>query len=170
MKEIYLAGGCFWGVEKYVSNIHGVVKTEVGYANGNIENPTYEIVCTGKTDFAETVKVLYNEDVLSLERLLTYFYKVIDPTIINRQGPDVGTQYRTGIYFVDEKDEEIITASLAKLQKEYDKPIVVENQKLNNYYKAELYHQKYLDKNPEGYCHIPVSAFEKVKMESKNDK
>ena len=153
-KEIYLAGGCFWGVEKFLALLDGVISTEAGYANGYTENPTYEDVCTGGTGFAETVRVVYDPALASLDFLLTQFYKIIDPTTKNCQGPDIGSQYRTGIYHTNPADAAIAAKSLNDLQREYDAPIVTECLPLENYYKAEEYHQKYLDKNPGGYCHI----------------
>lgn len=163
-KEIYLAGGCFWGTEKYFSSVNGVVETCVGYANGNTENPSYEEVCHNNTGHAETVKVVYDPQSVRLEFILKLYYDVIDPTSLNRQGEDVGTQYRTGIYYIDEKDKEIIEMSLKELQTHYDKPIVVEALPLMNFYPAEEYHQKYLDKNPTGYCHIPRAKFEQARL------
>lgn len=163
LKEIYLAGGCFWGTEKYLASIHGVVKTDVGYANGNTVSPTYEEVCHNNTGHAETVKVIYNPSQIRLEFLLSLFYDAIDPTSVNRQGGDIGTQYRSGIYCVDEEDKAIIDASIQKLQEKYDQPIAIEVLPLKNYYPAEEYHQKYLDKNPGGYCHIGRHKFEEVK-------
>lgn len=163
IKEIYLAGGCFWGTEKYFSNITGVIKTEVGYANGKTENPTYDDVCRKSTGHAETVKVVYDDSIISLPFLLNLYYNVINPTSINRQGNDIGSQYRTGIYFTENQDEAVIKESIADLQKKYTKKIVVEVKPLSNYYKAEEYHQKYLDKNPNGYCHIGIDQFEKAK-------
>lgn len=162
-KTIYLAGGCFWGTEKYLSLIPGVVNTEVGYANGKTENPTYEEVCRDNTGHAETVKVTYNAKYLSLQELLTRFFKVIDPTSVNRQGNDTGVQYRTGIYYTQSADKEEIFSALHELQTKYEKPLAVEAKILENFYPAEEYHQKYLDKNPGGYCHIPVRAFEMAK-------
>ena len=162
MKTIYLAGGCFWGTEKYLSLIPGVESTSVGYANGLTENPSYEQVCHNNTGHAETVKAEYDPARLSLAALLEMFYDVIDPTALNRQGADVGTQYRTGIYFVDEDDKETIDLSIDNLQKKYFEPVVVEVKALENYYPAEEYHQKYLDKNPGGYCHIGSAKFEKA--------
>lgn len=159
LKEIYLAGGCFWGTEKYLSLISGVVKTDVGYANGNTENPSYEEVCHNNTGHAETVRVVYDPVQIRLEYLLELFFDVIDPTSLNRQGQDVGTQYRTGIYFVDFSDEAIIISSINKLQISYNKPIVIQVLPLKNYYMAEEYHQKYLDKNIHGYCHIEQHKF-----------
>mgnify|MGYP000853974013 FL=1 len=169
-KLIYLAGGCFWGTEKYLGLINGVVKTEVGYANGNTENPSYEDVCRRNTGHAETVKVVYNPKVIDLETLLKLFYKAIDPVAINRQGYDIGTQYRTGVYYVDKEDEAVIKESLNELQKEYKEPLAVEVTELKNYYKAEEYHQKYLEKNPGGYCHIGELEFYELEKAQKNSK
>lgn len=163
LKEIYLAGGCFWGTEKYFSVVSGIVTTDVGYANGNTENPTYEEVCYNNTGHAETVRILYNPLEISLEFILNLYYEVINPISINRQGGDRGPQYRTGIYYVDDEDREIIINSIKNLQKKYDKPIAIEVLPLRNYYKAEEYHQKYLDKNPNGYCHIRKEHFDKAK-------
>ena len=164
LKEIYLAGGCFWGIDKYMSVIKGVVETESGYANGHTEDPTYREVCTGKTGHTETVKVVYDATVTGLDGLLPLFYAAIDPTAINRQGGDIGSQYRTGVYYVDSDDKEIIDSSILTLAKQYKKPIAVEVLPLKNYYPAEEYHQKYLDKNPNGYCHISKEKIEKAKV------
>ena len=163
VKEIYFAGGCFWGTEHFFKQIRGVIETEVGYANGNIENPTYEEVYTDKTGFAEVVKVRYDEKVISLEKLLVLFFKTIDPTSLNKQGNDVGTRYRVGIYYTDEKDRSIIIEKLSDLQKSYSSPIVIENEPLKNFYGGEEYHQNYLGKNPNGYCHIDLALFEFAK-------
>ena len=154
MAEIYLAGGCFWGTEAYLSAIRGVTYTEVGYANGKTKNPSYEDVCHRNTGHAETVRVEYDPDVISLEFLLELFYDSIDPTSRNRQGADIGTQYRTGIYYTNSDDLAVIERSIARLQAKYDVKIAIEVKPLENYYKAEEYHQKYLEKNPNGYCHI----------------
>ena len=156
MKEIVIAGGCFWGVEEFLSRINGVVETEVGYANGRTENPTYEQVCNLNTGFAEAVYVKYDPQVLSLEKLLEEYWGIVDPTVLNRQGPDVGSQYRTGLYFIDLDDEAALIESRNKEQEKYSKKIVTEIKPLMNYYKAEEYHQKYLKKNPGGYCHIKL--------------
>ena len=163
-KEIYLAGGCFWGLEKYLANIPGILETEVGYANGKTENPTYEEVCRANTGHAETVRVVFDEDRISLAGLLHHYYQVINPTSLNRQGNDVGSQYRTGIYYIDSEDLPVIQNSLEQLQKEYTKKLAIEAKPLSNYSKAEEYHQKYLDKNPGGYCHIPAQYFEAAKQ------
>lgn len=156
MKRIVLAGGCFWGVEEFLSRLNGVVSTEVGYANGRTENPTYEDVCYKNTYFAEACLVEYDENILSLENLLKEYWSIVDPTALNRQGPDVGSQYRTGIFYLDESDLDTILKSKEENQKNYDKKIVTEVVPLVNYYKAEEYHQKYLKKNPNGYCHIKL--------------
>ena len=162
MKTIYLAGGCFWGAEKYLALIKGVVSTSVGYANGRTENPSYEDVCHKDTGHAETVKVEYDPSELELGFLLELFYDAIDPTSLNRQGSDVGTQYRSGVYWTEKEDAQIIIDSIALLQKSCEKPVVIEVKALENYYSAEEYHQKYLDKNPAGYCHIDSAKFVKV--------
>lgn len=162
MKLIYLAGGCFWGTEKYLASIPGVIATEVGYANGKTDNPTYEDVCSGNTDHVEVVRVEFDPAIISLSFLLEVFYKSIDPLAVNRQGGDVGRQYRTGIYYIDEGDHPIIESSLEALQKDYERPIAIEHMTLKNYSPAEEYHQKYLDKNPAGYCHIPSYMFKKA--------
>ena len=157
MKEIYLAGGCFWGVDAYFQRIDGIVETESGYANGNTENPTYEEVCRMNTGFAETVKLIYDETVIALPEVLQRYFKIIDPTTIDRQGGDTGNQYRTGIYFVDPSDEVVIKDQLDQLAQKYEDKIQVEVMPLQNYYKAEEYHQDYLKKNPRGYCHINLA-------------
>ncbi|MCF6464978.1 peptide-methionine (S)-S-oxide reductase MsrA [Clostridium sp. Cult2] len=158
MKEIVLAGGCFWGVEEYMSRIDGVIETKVGYANGTTENPTYEEVCTNTTGHAEVCYIKYNEDILSLEDLLNRFWRIIDPTLLNRQGPDIGSQYRTGIYYIDKSDLPIIMKTYDQQKNKYDKPIFTEVEPLKVFYDAEEYHQKYLKKNPGGYCHIDLNA------------
>jgi len=161
-KEIYLAGGCFWGTEKYLKSLPGVKRTDVGYANGSTENPSYEDVCHRNTGHAETVRVLYAPEEISLTHILHMYFDVIDPTSLNRQGNDIGSQYRTGIYYVDPEDESIIRAAVSKLQEKYEKPIAIEIKPLENYYLAEEYHQDYLTKNPGGYCHIGAAAFDKA--------
>lgn len=159
MATIYLAGGCFWGVEKYIASINGVIDTEAGYANGTTDSPTYGEVVTGLTGDAETVRVDYDPTVAPLPFILELFYKAIDPTSVNRQGNDVGTQYRSGIYYSDESDREVIGRSIAQLQGRYDKPVAIEVTPLTSFTPAEEYHQDYLDKNPGGYCHIGGNLF-----------
>lgn len=157
MKEIALAGGCFWGVDEFFSRKEGVLSTKSGYSNGQVENPTYEEVCTGKTGHAETVYIQYDESRISLETILEKFFKVIDPTSLNRQGNDIGTQYRTGIYYIDVTDKEAVDKFIDGKKPRYKKPIVVEVEPLRNFFDAEEYHQDYLKKNPRGYCHIDLS-------------
>jgi len=159
---IYFAGGCFWGLEKYMASVRGVKGTEVGYANGTVDSPTYEAVCTGRTGYTETVRVDYDPAVAPLPFLLELLYDAIDPTALNRQGNDVGTQYRSGIYYIDPADAPLVEHSLAQLQERYDRPIAVESGPLLAYASAEEYHQDYLDKNPGGYCHINPRMFAKA--------
>lgn len=159
-KEIYLAGGCFWGTEHFFKQIEGVVETSVGFANGHIANPTYKEVYTDKTGYAETVHVKYNPNVVSLEFLLQMFFKAIDPTSLNKQGHDEGTRYRTGVYYTNADDLTIIEKVFREVQNGYQQPLCVEKLPLQNFYSAEEYHQDYLDKNPTGYCHLPESLFE----------
>ena len=154
MKTIYLAGGCFWGVQKYFDQFEGILSTEVGYANGKTDDPSYEDVCSG-SGHAETVKIVYDDATITLDELLSDYFQVIDPLSVNKQGNDIGVQYRTGIYYMDEEDGPAIEAFLAREQKNYDRPLAVETMPLESFYPAEEYHQKYLDKNPGGYCHIP---------------
>ncbi len=158
MKTIYFAGGCFWGVEEYFSRIKGVISVTSGYANSIKKNPSYKEVCSGLTMAAEAVKIEYHSNQIQLDSLINYFFNIIDPTILNRQGNDVGTQYRTGIYFTNHLDEVIIKRMLKFKQKDYTKPIVIEMKTLDNFYPAEEYHQDYLKKNPNGYCHISFDS------------
>ena len=145
-----------------MGSVSGVIETESGYANGNTESPTYGDVTTGRTGYTETVRVDYDPAVAPLPFLLELFYEAIDPTSIDRQGNDMGTQYRSGIYYSDPADRPVIEASLAQLQKQYDEPIAVEAESLTGFTPAEEYHQDYLDKNPGGYCHIDWDLFEKA--------
>ena len=163
-KDIYLAGGCFWGTEHYFKQIEGVVETEVGFANGHTVNPTYKEVYTDTTGFAETVHVKYNPEAVSLEFLLRMFFKAIDPTSLNKQGHDEGTRYRTGIYYTDEDDVPTLQAVYRRVQAEVRLRLAVELLPLKNFYTAEEYHQDYLDKNPDGYCHLPLELFEMAKQ------
>jgi len=166
-KEIYLAGGCFWGVEAYFDKILGIEYTEVGYANGDTDDTNYQRITS--TGHAETVKVIYDDETVKLEEILDYYFKIIDPTILNRQGNDVGTQYRTGIYYVDEKDEENIKNYINSIKDDYDKAIVTEAEPLKNFVTGEDYHQDYLEKNPNGYCHINLSDIPNRKPEIDSD-
>lgn len=166
MEKIYFAGGCFWGTEHYMKQIDGVVNTEVGYANSNVPNPSYKEVCTGKTGAAETVEVEYNLKITDLQYLITMYFATIDPTIKDRQGNDIGTQYRTGIFYTEPSQKKIIEETIDSLRKYFDKPIVTEVRPLKNFYEAEDYHQDYLEKNPNGYCHINPQLFKLAKEES----
>jgi len=157
MKEIALAGGCFWGVDEFFSRKSGVIDTKSGYSNGNVANPTYEEVCTGRTGHAETVYVKFDEEKITLREILEKFFKVIDPTSLNKQGNDRGTQYRSGIYYIDENDVPEIESFIEEKRPLYKNPIVVEVLPLKNFYFAEEYHQDFLKKNPKGYCHIDLS-------------
>lgn len=163
LHTICLAGGCYWGTEKYMSNIPGVTETEVGFANGRVEAPAYVQVKRGDTGHAETVRVVYDDQVIPLEKILRLFFRIIDPTSFEKQGEDVGNQYRTGVYWMDAADEAVVRGELSKLQAQYAAPIVVEACPLDCFYPAEEYHQKYLDKNPGGYCHVPWAEIEWVK-------
>lgn len=157
-KVIYLAGGCFWGVEGYFKKLHGVYETEVGYANGKTDNTDYSKISV--TDHAETVKVCYDKSVISLEEILLHYFRIIDPLSVNRQGNDIGRQYRTGVYYTDDSDSKIID-KIFHYEEELHGPIAVKKSTLKNFIKAEDYHQDYLDKNPGGYCHIDISLSSK---------
>ena len=158
--EIFLAAGCFWGAEKYLKLIEGVTFTEVGFANGNTDNPTYKEVYTDQTGYAETVHLRYDPTIVSLRFLLEMYFKAIDPTSLNKQGEDEGTRYRTGIYYNDPADLPIVDDVVAEEAKKYGLPLQVEVEPLRNFYPADEYHQDYLDKNPSGYCHLPIALFE----------
>ena len=158
-KKIYLAGGCFWGTEHLMSLVPGVTDTVVGYANSLVPDPSYQMVCTGRTEAAETVEVSYDPDRIGLSDLLFLYFRSIDPTTINRQGNDIGTQYRTGIYYTDPADLDVIRAVVATVARRYSTALAVEVEPLQNFYPAEDYHQSYLDKNPGGYCHINPALF-----------
>ena len=155
MAEIYLAGGCFWGLEEYFSRIEGVEETTVGYANGQVESTNYQLI--HQTDHAETVHLVYDEKRVSLREILLYFFRVIDPLSVNKQGNDVGRQYRTGVYYTNQADKNVIEQVFADQEKQLGRKIAVELEPLRHYVLAEDYHQDYLKKNPGGYCHINVN-------------
>jgi len=159
MNKLVLAGGCFWGVEAYFAQLKGVVKTRVGYIDGNKANPTYEEVCNGRANHAEAVELFYDD--LSLESILDHYFRIIDPTSLNKQGNDRGVQYRTGIYTSNVAELERIAKWITNKQKEYNKPIVVQLKPESPFYEAEAYHQDYLKKNPNGYCHIDLGLARK---------
>ena len=159
MREIYFAGGCFWGTQHLFKPVRGVVATEVGYANGITESPTYEEVYSDQTGHAECVKVVYDPEVVALEVLLKLFFRSIDPLSLNRQGADCGTRYRTGIYYTREEDIPVIESIYCRVEQEVGEGLMVEFEPLRSFYSAEEYHQDYLDKNPSGYCHISLELF-----------
>lgn len=159
---IYLAGGCFWGMEKLMQSIPGVVDAESGYANGTGEQDAdYKTVCGGKTGFRETVKVTYDPARVSLDQLLFAYFEVVDPTAVNRQGHDIGTQYQAGVYYADE-DAQATVERVAAIERARTPRFAVEIGPLKNYFPAEEYHQNYLDKNPNGYCHIPFAEIARL--------
>jgi len=164
LQDIYLAGGCFWGVEAYMARVYGVYDVTSGYANGNTENPTYEEVIRENTGHAETVHVRYDPERVDLEGLLDHYFLIIDPTLLNQQGNDRGEQYRTGIYYENEADLAVIDKVVTAQEDRYDDPIVTEVELLDNYYLAEEYHQDYLEKNPDGYCHVEFDTLEDQKL------
>lgn len=164
MKTIYFAGGCFWGTQHFFAQVDGVKEAVCGYANGNTLNPKYEEVYTDTTGFAETVKVTYHPERVSLEELTDYFFAIIDPLSLNRQGHDEGTRYRTGIYYTDEAERPVIEKVYAREEKKAGVPLVVELEPLRSFYPAEERHQDYLDKNPEGYCHLPLKVFRYIRL------
>lgn len=160
-RKIYLAGGCFWGVEAYFERIDGVLDAVSGYANGKTENPRYEDLIYNNSGHAETVEVTYDPSVVTLDELLRHYFRIINPTSLNRQGNDVGSQYRTGIYYTDEADLPTIQSRIAAEQEKYEKKIAVEVKPLVQFFEAEEYHQDYLQKNPGGYCHIDLNMAKK---------
>lgn len=164
IKEIYFAGGCFWGVEHFFKGALGVVEATPGYANGNGENPSYEQVYTDTTGFAETVRVRYRTDHTSLQELVRLFFAIIDPLSLNRQGHDAGTRYRTGVYYTDSAERPLIQAIFDEQKAVLGTTPVTELEPLKGFYPAEEYHQNYLDKNPEGYCHLPLKAFRYLRL------
>ncbi len=170
IKTIYLAGGCFWGTAHLFSLVPGVLESTAGYANSIVENPTYQQVCSGTTHAAETVRVAYDDEFVGLTDLLSLFFRSIDPLSVNRQGGDVGTQYRTGIYYTDNADIQPIEAQLATLQRRHAEPLAIEFKALENFYPAEEYHQQYLEKNPGGYCHINPVLFKEAKQLHRHNK
>lgn len=157
IRDIVLAGGCFWGTEAFIKRIPGVLHTECGYANACIDKPTYDMVCTGETQAAEAVHAQFDDTILPLPVLLEAFLTSIDPTSLNRQGNDIGTQYRSGIYWTNPTDRATIHAVLQAAQAACIRPIVVEGTELTSFHPAEEEHQDYLDKNPRGYCHVDLT-------------
>ena len=160
MKTIFLAAGCFWGAQHYLKQIRGVVETETGFANGDTENPTYKEVYTDKTGYAEAVRVVFDPEVLPLRKLLNLYFDCIEPTSVNRQGEDEGTRYRTGIYYIEPEDYLTIKEVFDEVQRGYSAPLAVEVEPIRSFFPADESHQDYLDKHPDGYCHLPQALFE----------
>lgn len=161
-QTIYLAGGCFWGMERLMSLVPGVIDAQSGYANGTKDHPTYEEVCRGDTGHRETVKVIYDPDRVQLQSLLKLYFSVVDPLTPNRQGNDIGSQYQAGIYYEDEESRFVAEQMIAQ-EKNKHTSFAIESGPLTAFWPAEEYHQDYLVKNPLGYCHIPLSAFERAR-------
>ena len=156
-EKVLLGAGCFWGVEQILRAIPGIVKTEVGYAGGTMARPSYELVCTGITGHAEVVLIEYDPNVLTFESLLDVFFRLHDPTTLNRQHNDIGTQYRSVIFTFNDEQKKIAHEVIAQLNQKqvFKNPIVTQVESFSNYFSAEEYHQDYLIKNPTGYmCHI----------------
>ncbi|MDD3938187.1 MAG: peptide-methionine (S)-S-oxide reductase MsrA [Bacilli bacterium] len=158
---IYLAGGCFWGIEAYFQQLKGVIDTEVGYANGDSENPKYEDLLEHRANHAETVKIVYDMSLIPLSKILEHYLRIVDPYAMNRQGNDVGIQYRSGVYYVNEADREVVLAFFAANYPRPERRFAIEVKPLKNFYKAEDYHQDYLIKNPFGYCHVEMRKIKK---------
>lgn len=156
-RDIYFAGGCFWGTEAYLRKIPGVLDTEVGYANSAVTFPTYEQVCSNQTNAAEAVRVRYDADLLPLPTLIEAYLRTVNPTSINHQGNDIGPQYRTGIYWIREDDEPVVRQALDQLQAQLPMPVAIEARPLENFFEAEEPHQDYLEKHPRGYCHVNLA-------------
>ncbi|MBA4387862.1 MAG: peptide-methionine (S)-S-oxide reductase [Verrucomicrobia bacterium] len=156
MTKATFAAGCFWGVEDSFRSMKGVVSTSVGYIGGHTDNPGYKDVCTDKTGHAEAVEVVYNPDVVSYDQLLDLFWSIHNPTQKNRQGPDVGSQYRTAVFFHSAEQQQAAAASKEKLEKSgrYKNPVVTEIVPATKFYPAEEYHQQYLEKNGLKNCHL----------------
>ncbi len=166
MKTIYFAGGCFWGVEHMMALVPGVKDAVSGYANGTVDNPDYRQVVSGSTGHRETVKVTYDPSLVTLSELTELYFSSIDPTVKNRQGNDIGSQYQTGIYYDNEADGDVIRG-LADQEKQKHSAFEVEIKPLDNFWNAEDYHQDYLVNNPGGYCHLTQEDFERAKVTGK---
>jgi peptide-methionine (S)-S-oxide reductase len=166
IKRIVIAGGCFWGVEQYYRSLKGIITTTVGYTNGNIKKPKYEDLLNKIATHSEACEIYYDSNVISLKTILEHMFRFIDPTSVNKQGGDVGLQYRTGIYYKSEEDYKLIKEFIDEKQKDYNKPIAVEVLEEHGYFLAEEYHQDYLIKHPTGYCHVNLGLIKKDEMKS----
>ena len=164
MKEIYFAAGCFWGAQHFFAGVDGVKEAVAGYANGNGNNPSYEEVYTDTTGFAETVRVTYNEKLIGVKELTELYFTIIDPLSLNKQGGDIGTRYRTGVYYKEEADAEAARPVFEAVSRRLGAPLAVELEPLRNFFLAEERHQDYLDKNPNGYCHVPLKTFRYLRL------
>lgn len=164
MKKIVLAGGCFWGVQAYFQRVKGIESSVVGYINADIDNISYEQVCSQQYHAIEGVLLEYNPQVISLDKIMELLFRVIDPTSLDRQGYDIGYSYRVGAYYFDEEDALIINKYLDSIKNNYPKPLVFEIKPLKSFFIAEDYHQDYLINNPGGYCHV---NFNVLKAEDK---
>ena len=158
MRKIYLAGGCFWGIQGYFSRVAGVLESSVGYANSRIANPSYEIVCSGRSGAVEALELCYDEGRLELGEIVDRLLSIIDPAALNYQGNDIGTQYRNGVYYLQESDEAVIQERIKLWEQHNGRKAVTEVLPLQNFYLAESYHQNYLQANPQGYCHIDIDS------------
>ena len=164
LKEIYFAAGCFWGTEHFFSGVEGVVEAVSGYANGHVPAPSYEEVYTDTTGHAETVRVVYDDSQTSLRFLTECLLSLIDPLSVNRQGGDVGIRYRTGVYYTDFADRTVVAEVFREAAERLGRPLKVELLPLESFYPAEEYHQKYLEKHPDGYCHVSLKAFAYLRL------
>jgi methionine-S-sulfoxide reductase len=154
---VLLGAGCFWGVQAYFDQVPGVIETTVGYSGGHVANPTYEMVCSHTTGHAEVTKVEFDPEKISYADILRQFFRMHDPTQLNRQGPDVGDSYRTAIFYFDDAQRETAEKVKAEQQAKFDKPIVTEITKAGPFYEAEDYHQKFFEKTGRGACHVPYA-------------
>ncbi len=157
IQKALFAAGCFWGVQYYFDQVPGVTKTTVGYSGGHTKSPTYEQVCNHTTGHAEVTLIEFDTMLVSFETLLKQFFRMHDPTQLNRQGPDVGDQYRSAIFYFDDRQRLAAEAVKKELQTDFDKPIVTEITKASEFYPAEEYHQKFTEKTGQGACHIPYA-------------
>ncbi len=153
-QSIILAAGCFWGVQQYFDQVKGVIKTMVGYTGGETQDPTYEAVCTGKTGHAEAVLIEFDNDIVHCETLLKHFFRIHDPTQVNRQGPDVGNQYRSAIFYTNDRQLQIAENIIEREKQEYTAPIATQLRSAGTFYPAEDYHQKFSEKTGRGMCHV----------------
>ncbi len=169
MKKIIVAGGCFWGVEAYYERVKGITKSLVGYTDGEGKNPTYQEVCAS-SGHVESVLLEYDENIIDLRRILDHFFNIVDPTLLNRQGHDIGVQYRTALFYFSDEDKDFIKNYFDEIKKNYKKPILTEIKPAGVFWPAEEYHQKYLDKNPNGYCHVDLDSVNKIEIGAVNVK